>query len=156
MTEIVSELRGFWGTSDPRVLIIGVGRRIRGDESAGLLVAEYLRGRVGDHLVVVAEDRPENYTDVIRRYNPSRILYVLAARSGGAPGETRLVPFEEHERVLLHESPLTTLNHFLSSLMGVEVSMLLIEPWTVMGEESPGMIRTAKLIAEEIVNSLPN
>lgn len=156
MTGMLSELRDFWGSDDPRILIVGVGRRVRGDESAGLLVAEYLRGLVGDHRVVVAEDRPENYTDVIRRYNPSRILYVLAARSGSAPGETKLVPFEEHERVLLHESPLTTLNHFLSSLMGVEVRMLLIEPWTVMGEESPGMLRTAKLIAEEIAGSLPN
>ena len=60
MTDIVSELRHFWGDSDPRVLIIGVGRRVRGDESAGLLVAEYLRGILGDHQVVVAEDRPEN------------------------------------------------------------------------------------------------
>jgi hydrogenase maturation protease len=156
VTGIVSELRDFWGDSDPRVLIIGVGRRVRGDESAGLLVAEYLRGMLGDHQVVVAEDRPENYTDAIRRYNPSRILYVLAARSGGAPGETRLISFEKHERVLLHESPMTTLTHFLSSLMSVEVSMLLIEPWTVIGEESPGMIRTVKLIAEEIASSLPN
>ena len=153
---IVSELRDFWGASDPRALIIGVGRRVRGDESAGLLVAEYLGGMVGNYRVVVAEDRPENYTDVIRLYNPSRILYVLAARSGGAPGETRLVQFEGHERVLLHESPLTTLSHFLSSLMLVEVCMLLIEPWTVMGEESPGMMRTAKLIAEEIATSLTN
>jgi hydrogenase maturation protease len=150
------ELREFWGPDDPRILIIGVGRRIRGDESAGLIVAEELLTFKKLHKVVVAEDRPENYTELIRHYNPSRILYVFAAKSGGKPGDTRLVKLEEHEKVLLHESPLMTLTHFLSSLMETEVRVLFIEPKTEIGDESPGMIRRAKLIAAEIGDSFPN
>jgi len=152
---LTDDLREFWKPGKQRVLIIGVGRRVRGDESAGLIVAENLKEIIGDSRVIVAEDRPENFTEVIRRLNPSRILYVLAAKSGGAPGETRLVTFEEHESVLLHESPLTTLSHFLSSLIDVNVRLLLIEPKTVIGEESQGMVRTANRIAGEIVSSLP-
>ncbi len=136
-------------------MVVGVGRRARGDESAGLLVAERLRELIGGDRVVVAEDRPENYTEYIRRVNPSRILYVLSTRSGGAPGETRLVPFEEHERVLLHESPMETLSHFLSNTLDVEMRLLLIEPKTVLGDESPGMVRTAKRVAAEIADSIP-
>jgi hydrogenase 3 maturation protease len=149
------ELKVFWGGGDQRILIIGVGRRMRGDESAGLLVAEKLKALVGDNRVIIAEDRPENFTDLIRHCNPSRILYIFAAKSGGTPGEGRLISLEEHERVVLHESPLITLTHFLSALMDTKVRVLLIEPKTVLGEESLGMIKAVKLIAGEIAESMP-
>jgi hydrogenase maturation protease len=152
--DLSDELKSFWGEERHNFLIIGVGRRVRGDESGGLLVTERLREIIGGERVVVAEDRPENYTELIRQIGPSRILYVMAAKSGGSPGDTRLIRLEKHESVHLHESPLTTLNHFLSGLMGSETRLLLIEPKSLMGEESPGMVRTVRIIAEEIAESL--
>ncbi len=139
-----------------RILVIGVGRRIRGDESAGLMVADELaKMNPRNYRVLVAEDRPENYTDEIRHYNQTHILYLLATRSGGTPGETRLITIEEHERTSLHESPLTTLTHYLSTLLQTKTRLLLIEPKTMMGEASRGMETAAKRIAGEIAESMP-
>jgi hydrogenase maturation protease len=150
------QLQAFWGPDgEHRVLIIGVGRRIRGDESAGLMVADELaRLKPREYRVIVAEDRPENFTDEIRHYNPTHILYLLATKSGGTPGGTRLITIEEHNQMSLHESPLTTLTHYLSTLLQTKTRLLLIEPKTVMGEASRGMETAAKRISEEIAESL--
>jgi hypothetical protein len=62
-------------------------------------------------LVIRAEDRPENYTEQIRHFNPTHLLYILATLSGYVPGETHLLTLEEHKTINLHESPLTTFDH---------------------------------------------
>ena len=153
---LIEQLRSFWGHADePRILIVGVGRRVRGDESAGLMVADELKKTSGNYRVLVAEDRPENYTEEIRHFNPTHILYLLATRSGGIPGDTRLLSLEEHKQVGLHESPLTTLTHYLSTILQIKTRLLLIEPKTMMGEASHGMETAAKRIATDITESLP-
>lgn len=150
------QLRSFWGNgADRRILIVGVGRRIRGDESAGLMIANELSKTNGNYRVLVVEDRPENYTEEIRHYNPTHILYLLATRSGGSPGDTRLLALEEREQMGLHESPLTTLTHYMSTLLQIKTRLLLIEPKTMMGEASKGMEAAAKMIAAEIIDSIP-
>ena len=150
------ELRDFWGASpESRIIIVGVGRTIRGDESTGLLIAEELaKTSHRNTLVIRAEDRPENYTEQIRHFNPTHILYLLATRSGGVPGETQLITLEEHSRTSLHESPLTTLDHYLSTILAVKTRLLVVEPWTEMGEPSRRLREAAKRIAAAIDKSL--
>ena len=132
-----------------------MGRRIRGDESAGLMIANELSKTKGNYQVLVVENRPENYTEEIRHYNPIHILYLLATRSGGSPGDTRLLTLAEHEQAGLHESLLTTLTHYLSTILQIKTRLLLIEPKTMMGETSHGMEAAAKRIAADITESLP-
>ncbi len=156
-TPLRAELREFWGTSlESRIIIVGVGRTIRGDESTGLLIAEEL-AKTSHHntLVIRVEDRPENYTEQIRHFNPTHILYLLATRSGGAPGETRLITLEEHSTKSLHESPLTTLEHYLSTILTAETRLLIVEPQTEMGEPSRLLREAARRIAADIRASLP-
>jgi hydrogenase maturation protease len=150
------ELREFWGTSpESKIIIVGIGRTIRGDESTGLLIAEELaKTSHRNTLVIKAEDRPENYTEQIRHFNPTHILYLLTTRSGRIPGETHLITLEEHSKTSLHESPLTTLDHYLSNILSVETRLLLIEPWTEMGEPSRLLKEAARKIAAEINKSL--
>lgn len=156
-TPLREELREFWGTSpESKIIIVGVGRTIRGDESTGLLIAEELaKMSHRNTLVIKAEDRPENYTEQIRHFNPTHILYLLATRSGGVPGESRLITLEKHSRKSLHESPLTTLDHYLSTILSAETRLLIIEPRTEMGEPSWLLMEAAQRIAAEIGASLP-
>jgi hydrogenase maturation protease len=154
---LVEELQRFWrGNTSPRIIIIGVGRSMRGDEHIGLLVADELEKMTPNKTMVIrAEDRPENYTDKIRSYNPTHIIYMLASRSGLKPGETKLITLEEHTNLSLHESPLTTLNHYLSAFLNIQTRLLLIEPRTEFGSPTSGLRKTAMKIALQIFQSLP-
>ena len=157
ITTLRGELIKFWSRSpEPRIIIIGVGRTMRGDESTGLLIADELaKTNHRNTLVIRAEDRPENYTEQIRRFNPTQILFLLATRSGAVPGETRLITFRKHSRTSLHESPLTTLDHYLSAILQVETRLLIIEPQTEMWEPTQLMREAARRIAADIEASLP-
>ena len=150
------ELKKFWCKSpEHRRIIIGVGRTMRGDESTGLLIADELANMNHPNtLVIKAEDRPENYTKQIRHFNPSQILFILATRSGAVPGETRLITLGEHG-LGLHESPLTTLDHYLSAFLQVETRLLIVEPFTEMGDLTHLMGEAAHRIAADIEASLP-
>jgi hydrogenase maturation protease len=156
-THLKEKLHRFWlENPEPRIIVVGVGRSLRGDESTGLLIAEELaKMKPRNTLVIRAEDRPENYTEQISNYHPTHILYLLATRSGMTPGDTRLITLEKHTITSLHESPLTTLNHYLSALLNVESRLLLVEPQTEIGEPSLKLREAAMRIAVDISESLP-
>ncbi len=118
------------------------------------MVADDLANLGTGALVIRAEDRPENWTKEIVAFAPTHMLLVLATPFGGTPGETKLVTFKEHTRTSLHESPLTTLDHYIGSIMKVDVRLLLIEPRAVMGEVTATMRGAAKRVAEEIAAAL--
>lgn len=149
------DLRKFWGEGpDRKVAVLGVGRSIRGDEAGGLIVADKLSKLGTGALVIRAEDRPENWTKEIVAFAPTHMLFVLATPFGGAPGEMKLVSFKEHAKTSLHESPLTTLDHYIGSQMRVDVKLLLIEPRAVVGEVTATMREAAKRVAGEIASAL--
>jgi len=134
--------------------VLGVGRSIRGDEAGGLIVADELAKLGTGALVIRAEDRPENWTKEVVAFAPTHVLLVLATPFGGAPGETKLVSFRGHEGGSLHESPFTTLDHYLGSLMAVDVRLLMIEPRAVVGEVTVTMRGAAKRVVGEIASAL--
>lgn len=129
---------------------------MRGDESTGLLIVDELaKMNHRNTMVIRAEDRPENYTEHIRHFNPTNILFLLATRSGAVPGDTRLITLQEHSNMSLHESPLTTLVHYLSAFLQVEARVLIVEPRTELGEPTQLMGEAARRIAADIEASLP-
>ena len=72
----------------PRVAVVGVGQRLRGDDGAGPAVAQRLAPLADAALLVVdAGHAPENCLGPIVRFRPDAILFVDAARGGLAPGE---------------------------------------------------------------------
>ena len=153
-TSLGAELRALWGSEpDRRVAVVGMGSEF-GDEAAGLMVADHLKD-VGPRgaLVIRAEDRPENFTEQIRRFNPTHILFVQAASFGGRPGEARLLPIDAHGEGL-HESPLTTLAHYLDTVLSAHVRLLIIEPRGKLGDPSREIVKAARRVAEEIASTL--
>ncbi|MEU7059130.1 hydrogenase maturation protease [Streptomyces sp. NPDC046197] len=70
-----------------RVVVIGVGNPLRGDDGVGPAAVEALRGRVPDDTVLVASDgEPARMLDLWRGADTVVVVEALRARSGG-PGE---------------------------------------------------------------------
>lgn len=66
------------------LVVIGFGNRLRGDDEAGLLVAEHVRAKLPAATVLSLETVP---LDLFTRWNPaSEVVLVDAACSGSAPG----------------------------------------------------------------------
>ncbi|MFP3950915.1 MAG: hydrogenase maturation protease [Candidatus Bathyarchaeia archaeon] len=88
----------FFVEGERRVVVVGIGSEIRGDEAAGQLIVEDLKTRKpAGTLLIDAGTRPENFTGDIRKFTPTHILMVEAARFDGAPGEGRLIPHKSLE-----------------------------------------------------------
>jgi hydrogenase maturation protease len=65
-------------------LVIGVGNRLRGDDAAGLLVAELLQGRLGEGAVVTSGG---DATDLVILWEEADSVIVIDAMvSGRVPG----------------------------------------------------------------------
>ncbi len=105
--------------------------------------------------LIRAETRPENFTENIRRFNPTHMLILHASSWGGEPGDTLFVPLEEHDERSVHESPLTSLMHYLKPILNVKVKLLYIEPKiSRFGELTPELEEAVKRISVSIINSI--
>jgi len=74
---------------DSKVVILGVGNTLKGDDAAGPLVCECLSGRVPAR-VIDAGTAPENYIRPVLEVSPDVLLIVDAVDFGGCPGQIRV------------------------------------------------------------------
>lgn len=91
-----------------KVLILGIGNRFRGDDGAGPLLVECLKGKVEDALLDVGEE-PLNYLEVIQSEAPDAILVFDTAEMGEEPGCVRRLNLEDLSKcatVSTHSIPL--------------------------------------------------
>ncbi len=74
---------------DSRVVILGVGNILKGDDAAGPLVCERLSGKLSAK-VIDAGATPENYIGSILEASPDVLLIVDAVDFGDCPGQIRV------------------------------------------------------------------
>ncbi|MEO0076678.1 MAG: hydrogenase 3 maturation endopeptidase HyCI [candidate division WOR-3 bacterium] len=124
------------------IVIVGVGNRLRGDDSIGSLIAETLsrqyqinQDKFQDKKIIIidAETTPENFIDKIVQAKPSWVIFIDACNFGGKPGEFKL--FEENEIKELaygllstHTLPLTLTIELIKKQHNCRVSLLAIQP----------------------------
>jgi hydrogenase 3 maturation protease len=112
-----------------RVLILGVGNSLRGDDGAGPYLVERLRGCVHATLLD-CEDVPENFLGQIAENQPSSVLLIDAIDFGMTPGATALLEGDELEGVSLstHHSSLQLFIKCLKAETKSNVLVMGIQP----------------------------
>jgi hydrogenase 3 maturation protease len=111
-----------------RVCVLGLGNRDRGDDAAGPLLVDRLRGRVPAPCLD-AGVAPENCLEQVVRERPDVVLLVDAADFGGMPGEVRLADPAEHRPGTLstHAPSLDLVARYLRVRAGCVVRVLAIQ-----------------------------
>ncbi len=74
------------------MVILGIGNELRGDDAAGVLVARKLKEKItnrSDILCIEGAEAPENFTSVIRRFNPNLLILVDAGALSLEAGSIR-------------------------------------------------------------------
>ncbi len=82
----------------PKILIIGVGNRMRADDAIGPMAIDRLQASgnlSSDCLLIDAGEVPENALGKVDEFAPSRVLLIDACDWGGELGELRIFSTEE-------------------------------------------------------------
>lgn len=119
------------------VVLVGVGSDLRGDDAAGLLVAEKLLSPHTPYptplTVLLGGTAPENLTGQIKKLKPSHLIIVDSADLRAAPGTIRTVGYEEigGHSFSTHSAPLKMMIDFLLADISFEPIVIGIQPKTL-------------------------
>lgn len=119
-----------------KVLVLGVGSILRGDDTAGMLVAEQIeqyrkRTKAGKRLkVIFGETAPENFTGDIKRFNPTHLVIVDCAEFKKKPGSIVLLDPDNITGISFstHSLPLKIMTDYLLTDMKCEIIIIAIQP----------------------------
>lgn len=134
-----------------RTCLVGIGSDLRGDDSAGLVVARALldderRRNAPNILILEGGPAPENHTSKIRAFQPELVLFVDAAQMDELPGTIGWIPLDTIDGMSAstHSMPLSILASYITLEFGCEVAVLGIQPGqNAIGAELTHPVRAA-------------
>ena len=134
-----------------RVVLFGIGSLLRGDDAAGPVLVELLRGRTGA-VCINAENAPEKYVGKVLSENPDTVIIVDAVHMNTEAGGYRVFRPEElaGAGITTHDIPLGELLNYLRQESGADVWVLGIQPERLEIEE--GLSSRVKKSIEGLVN----
>ena len=117
-------------TASKKVLILGIGNRLRGDDGVGSLLAERLGKRKLDIPVIDAGDVPENYLGPIEASGAELVLVLDAADLGASPGDLSLVEMTQLKQmgVSTHTANLSLVFRVIPRNRRPKAVLLAIQP----------------------------
>ena len=148
-------LREYFGEDERRVVLVGIGNPMRGDDGVGVKIIERLEemGLTGV-MLLNTETVPEAFTGKVESYEPTHVLLLDAANFGGRPGETRLIDSTHigGQAISTHSLPLSIFISYIEKSLGITVLLLGIQPKTVtFGDEmTTELAEASKRIAETL------
>jgi hydrogenase maturation protease HycI len=117
------------------VAIVGIGSELRGDDAAGVRVAQALQlaveaDRDPPLLIIDAGVAPENFTGTLRRFDPDLVLLIDAAQMNEVPGTIRWIDWQETSGLSAstHTLPPYLLVQYLVSELNCTVALIGIQP----------------------------
>ena len=114
-----------------RLAVVGIGHELRGDDAAGLVVAQQLRPFAHQHLLVIdAGHAPENHTGLLRRFSPDLVILVDSAQLNQPPGTICWLPWQETTGLsaTTHTMPPYMLARYLTAELSCEVALIGLQP----------------------------
>lgn len=121
-----------------RVVIVGVGNPLRGDDAAGCLAAAGVRESECVR-VLIAEDVPESFIGPAVDARPDTIVLIDAVEMAALPGSVALLEPEtlEGRAVTTHAASLALVLDVLRKSTGARVCVLGIQPRSVAFGQAP-------------------
>lgn len=115
-----------------KLVIVGVGNRLRGDDGVGPALVDALQGKTST-VCIDAGTAPENYIGVIAKEGPETVLVVDAAYLGLAPGSYEVLGKEAllSHGISTHNLSPDLFMGFLESETRAAVYLLAVQPGCV-------------------------
>ena len=136
-----------------KVVIVGIGNTLKGDDAFGPLLADMLNGKT-NALTINAGSAPENYTGKILKENPDTILLVDCVHLGKKPGQYEILAREDilKSGFTTHDLSPRMFMDYLEKRTKAKIYMLGVQPEKIsLGDEmSEPVKRALEKIAKEI------
>ena len=113
-----------------KVVILGVGNRLRNDDAIGSVLAERVTGKV-PYIIYDAGASPENYLGKIIKDKPDNVVIIDAVDFGAKPGEFNVIEGKDIETVNLfstHNASISLTINYLQSNFKTDIIILAIQP----------------------------
>ena len=149
--------------SASKVAILAIGSEFRGDDAAGLLVAENLKKLIKKSSkkikIFIGATAPENLTGDIKRFNPSHVLLIDSVDFKDKPGTILVLsPKDIGDGVSFstHKMPAKVLMQYLANSFECDPILIGIQPLSIDFGKKPSkeVIGSAKEVASAIDKSL--
>lgn len=152
-----TDLKNRLGQTDPdRIVFVGIGNRMRGDDASGVALLSHLDG-LGSH-ILDAGVTPEEYTGIIKRLKPTTIVFLDALDFGGLPGQMKIIEIEDisQNRVSIHKISLDIIMDYLKQETGADVFLLGLQYASLSFNSglSPGMKESVQECADSILSAI--
>jgi len=111
------------------IVILCIGNIDGGDDAVGPYIAEKLKN---NFTVINAGTVPENYTSIIKKHNPQKLIIIDAVDMNLDHGEIRIVPKEKIGKMTIstHGIPISVLIGYLEqyvdniSIIGIQTKVM--------------------------------
>jgi hydrogenase 3 maturation protease len=113
-----------------------IGNRGGGDDAIGPYIADNLKKEKTKNFAVLdCGTMPENYTSIVKQYNPKNLTIIDAVEMGLNPGEMKIVPKKKISKMHIstHGIPISVLIGYLEQYIE-NVLFIGIQPKTMSGE----------------------
>jgi hydrogenase 3 maturation protease len=136
---------------------LGVGSDLRGDDAAGVLIAQNLckthpKNKKVQFQVIIGGTAPESLTGEIKRFSPTHLVIIDAADMNKKPGATALLNPEEAAGISFstHQLPLKIMIDYLLKSISCQISVIGIQPKTLAfgAPCSPEVAQAGKSISD--------
>jgi hydrogenase 3 maturation protease len=136
-----------------RTVLLGVGSELRGDDIAGLLIAEALKDNPA-LTVINGGTAPENFTGEIKKIQPTHLIIVDSAEMQKEPGFVKLIDVEEVSGYSFstHSLPMKVMTDYLLKYFPCEIIIIGIQPKSLGFGEEPS--QAVKAAAREVAGAI--
>ena len=117
-----------------RIAVLGVGSELRGDDIAGILVAQEFNKPSKKIKSFVGGTAPENFTGEIKKFNPTHIVIVDSAdMAKSKAGTVKLIDQEDISNFSFctHRLPINIMTDYLIKFIDCEIIIIGIQPKTL-------------------------
>jgi hydrogenase 3 maturation protease len=139
-----------------KIAVVAIGSDLRGDDAAGMLVAEDLEKKIkgpggrSNIRIFAGATAPENLTGEIIRYKPREIVIIDTVEMKKRPGEIALFRPQDMGKgatFSTHTMPAKVLiDYLMNSIKGCGVTFIGIQPKTLgFGKKPTGAVRKAAM-----------
>lgn len=144
-----------------KTVILGIGNPIRGDDGIGPYITDkliqHVKNQPNPNIVPINTGPvPENFTSIIKKHNPNKIIMIDATEMSLTPGAIRIIKKEQIEELALttHSMPLSILISYLETITK-NITLIGIQPRTIEDSENLSDILSnkSKIIIEYIINN---
>ncbi|MGI5820014.1 MAG: hydrogenase maturation protease [Armatimonadota bacterium] len=115
--------------ADRKIVLMGVGNELRGDDAFGVMLAERIEHRIATK-VFVTHDLPEDYAVKAADLRPDVVIVLDAIDFHGEPGELHLVAARDVPPTpgVTHRPSLEMMARFLELDAGADTWVLGVQP----------------------------